>query len=450
MTERPEQPGASQSAGVRIRGNWLTGNLFEFLRTPLGFYERAAACGDIVFGRLAHMPICVLSHPRQVEQVLVRDTDAFEQSIVIRRSLKLLLGDGLLISQKESSARQRPLVIQALHSGVEAFWANAVVGQAESLADSWSAGESRDIYATMLRMVSDFMHRVTFGINIDTPRLGAVVESGTRRAEDFPPIPQFIPTRRNLAQRKSIREMDHVLFAAIRAERAAPSGNRTLLSELAHTRGEDGSMLSDRAVRDQIVMIYVAVLQNMAAALTWTFSLLSRNPRCYEEVRTEVALIAGNRAPTMAEVTRMIFCKNTIKEALRLYPPVWQIFRQLNRDTQIDGCKLRAGTQAIFSQWVLQRDARFFAEPEKFLPHRWENPQPEWKFAYFPFGAGPRACIGQELCFLSVTLILAVFTQKFHFAPLPDAGSPEVDPAFALRPRAPLLLQKQTWSQSQP
>jgi cytochrome P450 len=188
----------------------------------------------------------------------------------------------------------------------------------------------------------------------------------------------------------------------------------------------------------------------MAAVLTWTFSLLSRNSGCYEEVRTEVARIAGNRAPTMAEVTRMIFCKNTIKEALRLYPPVWQIFRQLNRDTPIDGCKLRAGTQAIFSQWVLQRDARFFPEPDKYLPRRWENPRPEWEFAYFPFGAGPRACIGQELCFLSAGLVLAVFTKKFRFAPLPDEGSPEVDPAFALRPRAPLLLQKQTWSQSQP
>jgi cytochrome P450 len=437
-------------ASVRIRGNWLAGSLFEFLRTPLAFYERAAACGDVVFGRLAHIPICVLSHPRHVEQVLVRDTDAFEQSFVIRNSLQLLLGDGLLISRKESSARQRPLVIQALHSGIAAPWANAVVEEAQHLADSWRADESRDIYPTMLRMVSDFLHRVAFGDSPDAARLGAIVESGTRRAEDFPPVPELIPTPRNLAQRKSIREMDRALLAAARAERAAPSGNPTLLSALAHVRGDGGSMLSDREVRDQIVMIYVAVLQNMAAVLTWTFSLLSRDPQFYEEVRAEVNRVIGNRAPAMQDAVRLTYCLNAVKEALRLYPPVWQIFRQLNRDTQIDGFNLRVGTQAIFSQWVLQRDARFFLEPEKFLPHRWENPQPEWKYAYFPFGAGPRTCIGQELCFLSATLVLAVFTQKFRLASVPAVGAPKVDPGFALRPRLQLMLQKQSWSQSQP
>jgi cytochrome P450 len=450
VIERLVQTEPTPPACVRIRGNWLTGNLFEFLRTPLAFYERAASCGDVVFGRLAHIPICVLSHPRHVEQVLVRDADTFEQSFVIRNSLRLLLGDGLLISRKESSAKQRPLVIQALHSGIMAPWAGAVVEEAERLADSWPDGESRDIYPTMLRMVSNFLCRVAFGTSPDAARLGAIVESGTRRAEDFPPLPEFIPSPRNLAQRKSIREMDRALLAAIRMERAAPSGNQTLLAAVAHVRGDGGSMLSDREVRDQVIMIYVAVLQNLAAVLTWTVSLLSRNPHCYEEVRAEVARTAANRAPAMQDAARLTYCKNAIREAMRLYPPVWQIFRQLSRDAQIDRFKLRAGTQAIFSQWVLQRDARFFPEPEKYLPRRWENPRPEWEFAYFPFGAGPRACIGQELCFLSAGLVLAVFTKKFRLASLPSASSPDVDPAFALRPRATLLLQKQSWSQGQP
>ena len=445
MSEVLQRNSSGAMGPVWIRGNWLTGSLFEFLRTPLSFYERAAACGDVVFGRLAHIPVCVLSHPRFVERVLTRETEVFEQSFIIRKSLQFLLGEGLLIAGRASSARQRPLVIQALHAGFAELWAKAVVEEADRLVGSWRAGEMRDFYPTMLCMVADVLRRVAFGEGPAGKKLGDTVEAGMRRAEDFPPVPEFIPTPRNLAQRRAIHRMDEALAAAICAERANPSAQATLLSALVRVSGEGGMQLSDRDVRDQITMIHAAVLQNMAAVLTWTFTLLSGNDQSYEEIRSEVAEVMENRVPTVGDVPRLIRCANAVKEALRLYPPVWQIFRQANRDTELEGYKIRRGTQMMFSEWVLQRDARFFPEPEKFQPQRWENPKPQWEVAFFPFGAGPRACLGRELCFLASALILGVFTQRFR---LRRVGSEkiEVDPAFALRPSKAVMMKAESWA----
>lgn len=433
-----------QLTARRVPGNWLTGNLFEFLGAPLSFYERAAACGDVVFGRLAHIPVCVVSHPRHVKQILVGETEVFEQSFIIRKSLQFLLGDGLLIARKESSARQRPLVIQALHSGFEKLWAEATVAESSNFAGAWPTGETRDFYAAMLRMVADLLTRVIFGEGGEAGSLGKEVEAGMRRAEDFPPLPEFIPTPRNLGQRSAIRCMNQALAEAIRAERANPQGQKTLLSALVSVRGEGGTQLSDGDVRDQVTMVYAAVLQNMAAVLTWTFSLLSQNEHCYAEIESEVTQVAGARPPSMEDAGRLPRCANAVKEALRLYPPVWQIFRQASRDGEIDGQTIRKGTQTIFSQWVLHRDSRFFINPGEFQPRRWEKPKPEWEFAYFPFGAGPRACLGRELCFLASTLILAAFTQKFRLRRA-TAEEIELDPAFALRPKKPVWMKTESW-----
>lgn len=447
MKENVQRAPGKELAARHVGGNWLTGNLFEFLKTPLSFYERAAAYGDVVFGRLAHIPICVVSHPRHVEQILTRETEVFEQSFIIRKSLQLLLGEGLLIARKESSARQRPLVIEALDSGFARLWAAATVEEACNFADTWRTAETRDFYPAMLRMVADLLTRVDFGESREAKSLGREVEAGMRRAEDFPPLPEFIPTPRNLAQRMAIRCMNQALAEAIRAERANPHGQTTLLSALVRVRGEKGAQLSDQDVRDQITMIYAAVLQNMAAVLTWTFSLLAQNDHFYAEIESEVAEVVGTRRPSMEDAARLTRCANAVKEALRLYPPVWQIFRQASRNAEIDCNTIRKGTQTIFSQWVLQRDERFFIKPREFDPRRWEKPEPEWEFAYFPFGAGPRACLGKELCFLASTLILAAFTQRFRLRRV-TAEEIEVDPGFALRPKKPVWVKTESWRQT--
>lgn len=450
MTEDFRRP-SLDAAAAKIKGHWLTGSLLAFVHRPLEFYtECARRHGDIAIGRLGTVPICVLSHPCDVEQVLVRDAASYEQSRLLRMLLKPLLGEGLLIAGKESHARQRLLVESAVHAGITAAWAEEVVNAAERFAASWTKGEPRDLYSEMLGIVSQVLTGVVFGRGSHAEETSAAVERAvdlaTNRMQQFPPIPDFVPTRGNLKVRRAMREMERALFSAIQEKRAVPGTKQRLLPALVTVRGEGGAQLSENEIRNQIVMIYVAVRHNIAAALTWTICLLSQNKESYAKVLREVESAAGSARPGMEEAERLVYCERVVKESLRLYPPVWQILRHAARDTQIAGHKIRTGTQVLMSQWVLQRDARFFDEAEKFVPERWENPREVCKCSYFPFGAGPRACFGEGLSFLTVKLVLAVLTRKFRLSLLPGQEIEPV-PAFALRPKGRLLVEARTWAE---
>jgi len=431
-------------AAPRIKGHWLSGSLQSYLRAPLEFYrECAQSYGGIAFGRFVHFPICVLSHPRYVEELLVQRAQNLEQSRFLRAPLKLLLGEGLLIAGAESHARQRPLVEKAVRGGIAAVWAEEVVRAAEKFVASWTNGEPRDLYTEMLRVISDVLAVAVFGATSHAAETSALVNRAvdhvTDRMQQFPPIPDFVPTLANLQVRKSLRETDRALSTAIHEERARTATRNSLLSALVSARGEDGGQLSDREIRDQIVMMHVAVRQNLAAALTWTFFLLSQSEERYSKVSREVESIVAAGRPGLAEAERLAYCDRVVKETLRLYPSVWQVLRHVVRDTQAGGHTIPAGTQALMSQWVFQRDPRFFDDPEKFIPERWEHPREDWKLAYFPFGMGPRGCFGERLSFLTVKLMLAALTRKFRLHLLPGQGI-EPLPVFALRPRGRVLM----------
>jgi cytochrome P450 len=434
----------SGNAVPRIKGHWLTGSLSAYLKAPLDFYaECSKKCGDIVFGRFLHFPVCVLSNPLYVEELLVQRAQDLEQSRFLCAPLNSLLHEGLLVAGAESHARQRLLVEKAVRGGIIPVWAEEVVNAADRLAASWKNGEQRDLYAEMLRVISEVLTEAAFGTAPYATETSALVnravDLATDRMQGFPPIPDFVPTPANLQVRKALREMDRALSEAIREARAGAVTKNGLLSALVAARGEDGTQLSEREIRDQVVMIHVAVRQNLAAALTWTFFLLSQSEESYSKVSGEVQSVIGDKRPGLGETEPLIYCDRVVKETLRLYPSVWQVLRHVVRDTQVGGHKIRAGTQVLMSQWVLQRDARFFNDPEKFMPERWEHPREDWKLAYFPFGMGPRGCFGEHLSFLIVKLMLAVLTKKFrlHLQPGQDV---KPLPVFALRPSGPVLM----------
>jgi cytochrome P450 len=428
-----------------IKGHWLGGSLPAFLRAPLEFYtECARKYGNIAFGRFAHFPVCVLSHPRQVAELLVERAEDLEQSRFLTAPLAPLLGEGLLIAGEESHARQRPLVEQAVRGAIAAAWADEVVGAAERVAGSWARGQRRDLYQEMLRIVSEVLAAAVFGADPRAAETSAAVNRAvdlvTDRIQQFPPIPYALPTPGNLEVRRALHVVERALAAAIEKARAESGREKGLLAALVAARGEDGRALADREIRDQVVMIHVAVRQNLAAALTWTFYLLGQHEESYEKVSREVASLAASRRPGIVDAERLVYCHRVVQESLRLYPPVWQVLRRVVRDTHIGAQRIQAGTEVLMSQWVVQRDARVFAEPGKFVPERWENPGEEWPFSYFPFGVGPRACFGERLSFLTVKLVLAALTRKIHLHPVPG---PQVTPlpAFALRPKGQLLVE---------
>lgn len=444
MTESSKSGPAKQGL-EKTKGHSPAGGLLGFVRKPLEFYRKCAlGQSDIAMGRFGTIPICVLSHPRFVEQVLVRDAGNYTQSRLLRQLLRPLLGEGLLIAGEESHQRQRPLVEKAIREGIGPTWGEAVLEAAGKTAAMWAKGEPRDLYPDMLQFVSGVLARVVFGTGQGAVEASTAVERAveiaTTRVREFPPVPAFVPTHDNLEYRRALETMEKVLARAIREKRAVPGIKSRLLSSLVTARGERGEKLSDREIRDQIVMIYVAVQQNLAAALTWTLYLVANNGESYAKVVQEVESLVGINGPTARDVERLSYCEHLVKESLRLYPPVWQMIRQTVSDTQMDGHKIRAGTEVLMSQWVLQRDERFFDKANEFIPERWENPRAGWKSCYFPLGAGPRACLGEALTFVAMKLVIAVFARKLRLK-LVSGQEVRPFPGFALRPAGRLLME---------
>jgi cytochrome P450 len=241
------------AAPARIKGHWLAGSLLAFVHRPLEFYtECARLYGDIAIGRLGTVPICVVSHPRNVAHVLVEDAASYEQTRLLRVLLKPLLGEGLLIAGKESHARQRPLVERAVDAGIMVAWAEAVVHAAEGFAASWTNGKPLALYPAMLRIVSRILTGIAFGSGSRAIETAGAVERAvdvvTNRIRQFPPVPEIVPTRGNLEVRNALQELEHSLFVAIREKRAIPGLKSRLLSALVTARGEGLSLLTVKLV----------------------------------------------------------------------------------------------------------------------------------------------------------------------------------------------------------
>ncbi|NET34198.1 MAG: cytochrome P450 [Cyanothece sp. SIO1E1] len=204
---------------------------------------------------------------------------------------------------------------------------------------------------------------------------------------------------------------------------------------------EDGHPLTDQALRDEVMTLLLAGHETTANALTWTLMLLAQNPEKEIKLVQEVQSILAGRLPTIADLPQLQYTERVLKESMRLYPPAWTLGREVIHDCQVADYHLTRGTLVYLSQWVVHRDGRFFENPEQFWPERWENglEQRLPRGAYFPFGAGPRVCIGKAFAMMEATLMLAMVVQKFHLALVPDPPI-ELLPSITLRPRQGLKM----------
>jgi cytochrome P450 len=251
-------------------------------------------------------------------------------------------------------------------------------------------------------------------------------------------LPEKIPIPKSARLRRSVKHLDEVVYRLIRARRAAPKHTGDLLGALLEAQDERGSGMTDEQLRDEIMTLFLAGHDTTANALSWTWYLLSQNPEKEAALFTELRSVLGSRAPTAADLARLPYTEMVIKESMRLYPPAWGVGRRAIRDYELDGYRIPAGTNFFLLQWITQRDARFFPDPERFEPERWrDDPIRTGKlprFAYFPFGGGPRVCVGAGFAMMEATLLLATIAQRFRLTLVPGQ---KIEPLFSvtLRPK---------------
>jgi len=403
------------------------GSTFAFLfgdrrRDPLAFFTKIARdYGDVSQLRLLNFRTLFINHPDDIEDVLVNKARKFEKGRVMKANMRLF-GEGLLTSEGDFWLRQRRLAQPAFHRARIAAYGTTMVEYAERAMRGWKSGEVRDIHEDMMEITLQIVGKTLFNAELtrDAKEVGETMEVLLKLAADFGKsilIPLWVPTPRNLRARMGIRRIEKIIGRIIAQKRAEASDTGDLLSMLLAVRDEDGSRMTDKQLRDETITLFLAGHETTANALSWTIWLLAQNPAAEKKFFDELAGVLNGRAPNVEDMPKLTYAANILTESMRLYPPAWGMARLVKEEVEVAGYKLVPGNGVACAQWVVHRDARWFDEPERFLPERWEGDLAKRlpRFAYFPFGGGPRQCIGNSFALMEATLILATIAQKFRF-----------------------------------
>jgi cytochrome P450 len=426
----------------------LLGHLAELRRDQLGFLRSCARdFGDVVELWYGPRPVILVSHPRDVEEVLVTQHRVFGKGRFYAL-LQPLLGHGLLTSEGSFWLRQRRLAQPAFHRERVAAYADLMVAYAEEAVAAWPDGAVIEVQAEMARLTLRVVCRALFDADVvgEAAAVGAALPIALREldAQIHGPeflLPPWVWTPSRLRLRGAVRHLDRVVYRLIAQRRRSDEDRGDLLSALLAVRDEDGTGMTDRQLRDETITVMLAGHETTALALAWALHLLADHPAAEAQLRDEVTAVLGDRPATAADLPRLRYADAVVAEAMRLYPPIPLIGRQATEPCTVAGYRLPAGANVAVSPWVVHRDGRFFPEPDAFKPERWLDGLAEWlpRFAYFPFAGGPRVCIGQGFARLEAVLLLATIARRCALASTEDR--PVVpEPALTLRLRDGLRM----------
>jgi len=421
---------------------FLVGNFPLGRPDPLAVFSGwAREFGDIFYYRAGWIHVYFLNSPELIESVLVTNQQNFRKDRVIQNS-RWFLGQGLLTSEGGEWLRQRRLSQPAFHRERLALYARIINGCAEEMLDSWKDGENRDVHQEMMQLTLRVVAKVLFSVDVknESKEVAAALNllmkhsSGARML--LPPWVRYLPLPFLIRVRRAVRQLDEVVYRIIRERRRSENDNGDLLSMLMSARDEDGSRMTDRQLRDEVMTFLLAGHETTALSLSWAWFLLSENPEAENKLHHELARVLDGKNPSFEDLPRLCYTEAVVKESVRLYPPAWSLARTAAEDFEIGGYLVPAGSNVVMSQWIMHRDPRFFPSPEQFDPGRWfeEHTQRLPRFAYFPFGGGPRYCVGASFAMMEATLLLAAIAQRFRLRMVPGHKVVPV-PSITLRPK---------------
>jgi cytochrome P450 len=420
--------------------------LFAFQRDPVGVLKKLATYGGLARMRLAYS-VYLVSDPEWIRQVFLPLNDSMTKGRALERA-KVLLGEGLLTSEGALHVRQRRLIMPAFHRARIGLYATVMVELAARMRESWQEGQEIDLRGEMMRLTLDIAGRTMFGAALasDAAEISAALGEVMDRFQ-LALLPgtywmRHIPTPKNLKLKRALKRLNAVVYRMIAQARQDPQDRDDLLSMLLQAQDEEdnNSPMTDSQVRDEVMTLFLAGHETTANALTWTWVQLSRNPAIVERLRQEIASVLGDRLPTAADYPALKYTEMVLAESMRLYPPAWIVGRRAIEDMELGGFSIPKGSILVMSQMLTHRDPRFWKDPETFDPLRF-SPEEKAKrpaFAYFPFGAGPRGCIGEGFAWMEGVLVLATLAQKWRLELMPGQAV-EASPQFTLRPKGRVM-----------
>ncbi|MBU8894264.1 cytochrome P450 [Corallococcus sp. M34] len=427
----------------------LLGNMRALRRAPLDYFlAQVREHGDVVRFWLGPKPVTLVAHPDGVRHVLQDNVRNYNKQTRGFAVVRELLGQGLLTSEGDFWLRQRRLAQPAFHRQRLASFASTMVEAAEELATRLDArcapGAAFDVAEEFNHLTLSVTSRTLFGSDIGASvsrdigeALARVQAFANARLTQLLPLPRALPLPSHLRMRRDLDMLDRVVRELIERRRADTGTHHDLLAMLMEARDEDTQeRMSDTQLRDEVMTLMVAGHETTASALSWTMVLLSRHPDVRRRLETELAQVLQGRSPTVEDLPKLALTRRIIDESMRLFPPAWISSRAALQDDVIGGYHIPAGSFVLVSPWVTHRHPRLWENPEGFDPDRFlpELERERSRFTYFPFGGGPRQCIGNQFSLMEMVLVLATLVSRLRLDLAP--GHPFVPaPAITLRPR---------------
>lgn len=398
----------------------------------IAFLERLARRGDIVAFSLGRHPAFLLNHPTLVEDVLVTSASNFSKPAAFERS-RILLGTSLLTAEGELHRQRRQIAHVAFGPSRMERYASIVVRAVEQLTNGWRDGQVVDMESEMRRLTLGVIGSILFDVDL-TPHAGKIGHALATVGASIDPLFSLLAPAR--AMKPAAEYLRGFIDRQIDTRVDAGEGGDDLQSVLRRAEGTTGQPVSDQ-LRDDVFTLFVAGHDTIANALIWTWHLLAIHPEAETRLHSELSERLAGRTPDWSDVAHVPYTGWVLAEVLRLYPPAWVITRRALTEQRIAGVSVPAGAIVVMSQHLIHRDDRFFSEAAAFRPERWTASLPvtRLRLSYFPFGAGPRACIGQGLGLLEGTLAVAAIARAWRCRP---CGSVDRDPRATLRPAGPV------------
>lgn len=436
-------PGPPQYRGIsgkirlflRFRGNML--------KTVVDTFD---VYGDTYDLHVDDAHIFVTRDPELLRFALVEESDKYDKDAVYKNpdwGLAFFIGNGLLTSDGAFWRRQRKLIQPSFHARHIESYAETMVDYAERTADEWRDWREVDVDDAMMKLTLAIVSKTIFGKDVsgDSARIGEALTVLQHTAGNPPLLPPWVPTPRKRQQAKALRQLDEVTYRLIAERRADTGEHGDLLSLLMNARDEDGEGMSDKQVRDEAITIMLAGHETTANALNWTWVLLAQNPQVEARLHAELDAVLGGRRPTLDDLNRLPYTEMVIKESMRLYPPAYGFSRVANQTTRLGDYDVPKGTVLNLFTYGAHRDPKHWPDPNRFEPERFSeaNEKQIPRYAYLPFGGGPRVCVGNSFAMMEARLLLATLAQRYRLR-LSPGQAVVTDPLITLRPKGGLHM----------
>lgn len=409
------------------------------MRDPFGFYEDLAPHGDVVRFETLLGTFTALFQPDHIERVLLTDSAHFDQVDVADFDIGID-PEGLVDVRGDQWRRQRTLMQPAFTMDRIESYADAMVEVTADISREWSDGDSIALDDAFSGLTLRILTRSLFDVDVESDDTDDIIADAATMFNAQLDIgnlsmllPSWVPTRTNRRFKRAYRDFVERMDALIGERREHAQSNDDLLSILLDAQSEEGETLTDKELRDNMLTFMFAGHETTALGLMYTLLLLAQYPDHRDHLRSEHDRVIGDERPTFGHVPNLSATEAVIDEALRLYPPVPVMFREPTQPVTFDGYRVEPGSIVTLPQFHIHRDTRFWSAPDTFDPERWNGGNDRPEYAYFPFGGGPRHCIGMRFAKLEMQLVLAVLLRKFDFELL-SRPNPDFQPGITLRP----------------